>query len=156
MSYIDLKKLTIPNGFFEDLNTPKLLNWLHSQEITQVVNRAYYDEICYKLLGVMHSVDKWLDGEELAQDEVNRAATMREKTLKIIEDLNRQLRHHKTETENHEVNEIVEGLEDLLRQVDTSDKVFIVKKLLTDAINIIVRQQFELNNLKRLVSHNES
>ena len=39
----------------------------------------------YILLGVMHSVDKWLDGEELEQDEVNRAATMREKVLRIIE-----------------------------------------------------------------------
>lgn len=41
----------------------------------------------YILWGVMHSVDKWLEGEELAQDEVNRAATMREKTLKIVETL---------------------------------------------------------------------
>lgn len=39
----------------------------------------------YILLGVMHSVDKWLDGKELEQDEVNRAATMREKVLRIIE-----------------------------------------------------------------------
>ena len=41
----------------------------------------------YTLLGVMHSVDKWLDGEELEMDEVNRAATMREKTLQIVENL---------------------------------------------------------------------
>lgn len=41
----------------------------------------------YTLLGVMHSVDKWLDGAELEQDEVNRAATMREKTLRIVEGL---------------------------------------------------------------------
>ena len=39
----------------------------------------------YTLIGVMHFVDKWLDGAELEQDEVNRAATMREKTLQIIE-----------------------------------------------------------------------
>ena len=39
----------------------------------------------YTLIGVMHSVDKWLDGDELKQDEVNRAATMREKTLQIVE-----------------------------------------------------------------------
>lgn len=39
----------------------------------------------YTLTGVMHSVDKWLDGDELEQDEVNRAITMREKTLRIIE-----------------------------------------------------------------------
>lgn len=41
----------------------------------------------YTLLGVMHSVDKWLDGAELEQDEVNRAITMREKTLQIVEKL---------------------------------------------------------------------
>ena len=43
------------------------------------------DDLLYKLTGVMHSVDKWLDGVELEQDEVNRAATMREKTLRLIE-----------------------------------------------------------------------
>lgn len=32
-----------------------------------LVNQAYI------ILGVMHSVDKWLDGKELEQDEVNRA-----------------------------------------------------------------------------------
>lgn len=41
----------------------------------------------YTLLGVMNSVDKWLDGDELEQDEVNRAITMREKTLQIVEKL---------------------------------------------------------------------
>ena len=34
----------------------------------------------------MHFVDKWLDGNELEQDEVNRADTMRHKTLQIIEE----------------------------------------------------------------------
>lgn len=41
----------------------------------------------YTLLGVMHFVDKWLDGNELEQDEVNRARIMREKTLEIVEEL---------------------------------------------------------------------
>ena len=44
-------------------------------------------DLYYKLVGVMHSVDKWLEGDELKQDEVNRAATMRGKTLQIIERL---------------------------------------------------------------------
>ena len=43
------------------------------------------DTLDYIIEGVMHSVDKWLEGEELNQDEVNRAATMREKTLRIVE-----------------------------------------------------------------------
>ena len=40
----------------------------------------------YTLLGVMHFVDKWLDENELKQDEVNRADIMRHKTLQIIEE----------------------------------------------------------------------
>lgn len=43
------------------------------------------DYFALTLYGVMHSVDKWLDGDELKQDEVNRAATMREKTLRLLE-----------------------------------------------------------------------
>ena len=52
-----------------------------------VAPKSEDDRLEYTLLGVMHSVDKWLDGEELEQDEVNRAITMREKTLRIIENL---------------------------------------------------------------------
>ena len=52
-----------------------------------VAPKSEVDRLEYTLLGVMHSVDKWLDGEELEQDEVNRAITMREKTLRIIENL---------------------------------------------------------------------
>ena len=47
--------------------------------------RTENDDLVYKLQGVMWSVDKWLDGKEFEQDEVNRAATMREKTLQITE-----------------------------------------------------------------------
>ena len=45
----------------------------------------------YTILGIMHSVDKWFDGKELEQDEVNRAATMREKTLRIVEKQEREI-----------------------------------------------------------------
>ena len=48
--------------------------------------KAENDDLFLKLNGVMHSVDKWLEGDELNQDEVNRALTMREKTLQIVED----------------------------------------------------------------------
>ena len=56
-------------------------------KVCDVLNRqkAERKDLFYKLEGVMHSVDKWLDGDELKQDEVNRAATMREKTLQIME-----------------------------------------------------------------------
>ena len=45
----------------------------------------------YEILGIMHFVDKWLDGKELEQDEVNRASTMREKTLRLVEGLEREV-----------------------------------------------------------------
>ena len=47
----------------------------------------------------MHSVDKWLDGAELEQDEVNRAATMREKTLRIIEEKQAEIERLKIENQ---------------------------------------------------------
>ena len=50
-----------------------------------VHQKAEIKRLEYTLMGVMHSVDKWLEGDELKQDETNRAATMREKTLKIVE-----------------------------------------------------------------------
>lgn len=58
-----------------------------TKDVLFLINRqkAENDDLYYKLHGVMLSVDKWLDGEELEQDEVTRATTMREKTLQIIE-----------------------------------------------------------------------
>ena len=50
-----------------------------------VAPKSEVDDFEYKLMGVMHNVDKWLEGAELEQDEVNRAITMREKTLRLIE-----------------------------------------------------------------------
>ena len=58
------------------------------QTMFALINRQQeeIENLTYTLLGVMHNVDKWLDGVELEQDEVNRAATMREKTLRIVEE----------------------------------------------------------------------
>lgn len=53
----------------------------------------------YLILGIMHSVDKWLDDKELEQDEVNRAATMREKTLRIVEKKDREINDLRNELE---------------------------------------------------------
>ena len=50
------------------------------------------NELEYILMGVMHSVDKFLEGDEFEQDEVNRAATMREKVLQIIEGRDARIR----------------------------------------------------------------
>lgn len=43
------------------------------------------EELFFTLTGVMHFVDKWLEGEELNQSPVLRAQIMREKLLKLIE-----------------------------------------------------------------------
>ena len=48
--------------------------------------KAEIDNLEYTLLGVMHFIDKWLDGDELEQDEVKRAEIMRNRTLKIVEE----------------------------------------------------------------------
>lgn len=64
------------------------------EEITR--QQEEIDILTYTLLGVMHSVDKWLDGAELEQDEVNRAATMREKTLRIAEEKRAEIEKIKT------------------------------------------------------------
>lgn len=57
------------------------------KNLVDFINRktAENKDLFYKLTGVMHSVDKWLEGDELKQNEVQRACTMREKTLRIVE-----------------------------------------------------------------------
>ena len=50
----------------------------------------WYDRICteyeFQIEGIMHSVDKFLEGDDLKEeDPVKRAARMREKVLKYIE-----------------------------------------------------------------------
>lgn len=45
------------------------------------------DNLEYTLEGVMHFVDKWLDGEDLKENEVTRAEIMRERTLQIMDEL---------------------------------------------------------------------
>lgn len=53
-------------------------------------------ELAYKLAGVMHFVDKWLEGPELDKDEVQRAEAMRTKTLELVEALQKEVdRLHK-------------------------------------------------------------
>lgn len=68
------------------------LDNLHSDTL-DFINRqkAKIDDLFCKLTGVMHSVDKWLSVEELKQDEVSRAITMREKTLQIVEKRNAEI-----------------------------------------------------------------
>lgn len=76
-----------------------------------LINRlkAENEDLFYKLQGVMLSVDKWLESDELKQDEVNRASTMREKTLQITEQQQAEIEEWKTLA--HEGKEKVELLE---------------------------------------------
>ena len=92
--YFDIEKLAemarakadtlLPEGKVAFLSVAK---WLELLPAADVVPRSEADKLEYTLLGVMHCVDKWLDGDELEQDEVNRAITMRENTLRIVENL---------------------------------------------------------------------
>lgn len=59
--------------------------------------QAEKEELFYTLEGVMHSVDKWLDDGDYSPDRVKRAATMREKTLQIVERLQTELERAKRE-----------------------------------------------------------
>lgn len=68
---------------------PPFVTHVFLQQVLDLIKRLQTEnnDLFYKLAGVMHSVDKWLEGDELKQDEVNRAATMREKTLRTVESL---------------------------------------------------------------------
>lgn len=58
MAYIDTNKITIPKGFFKDLNVPKLFKWLDSQPEADVVEvvRCKDCKFAYKnrFLGEFH------------------------------------------------------------------------------------------------------
>ncbi len=49
----------------------------------------------YEIIAIMHSVDKWLEGDELKENTATRSAIMREKTLQIIERLQDELDHYR-------------------------------------------------------------
>ena len=89
--------------------------------IADVVPKSEVEKLEYTLMGVMHSVDKWLDGKELEQDEVNRAATMREKTLRIIENAKSEV-----------AREIFEEIEMLIIRRMIADTNLIDDRLITD------------------------
>ena len=43
--YIDVSKVTIPKDFFNDLNVPKLLNWLNSQPEADAISMAVHQQV---------------------------------------------------------------------------------------------------------------
>lgn len=89
-----------PNGYEDPLYIAVLRDSNRVvRKAEEEINRQQeeIDRLTYNLWGVMHSVDKWLDGTELEQDEVNRSVTMREKTLRIVEEKQAEIERLKTD-----------------------------------------------------------
>ena len=113
----------IKENEFEYFHSNMMSEYSLIKKSLNLINRqqAENDDLFYKLTGVMHSVDKWLDDDELKQDEVNRAATMREKTLQIVEKQQAEideLRHEREvliEDIHHSADKINEQLEEIER-----------------------------------------
>lgn len=84
----DLEETVLNRMFPEDVIPTTIVKQDFLKDILAVINhqKTEIKQLEYTLLGVMHFVDKWLDENELKQDEVNRADTMRHKTLQIIEE----------------------------------------------------------------------
>ena len=61
------------------------------------IEKQLEEDLEYTLIGVMHFVDKWLEGDELTHHEVKRALIMREKVLQIIEEQQEEINKLKTE-----------------------------------------------------------
>ena len=85
LSMLDVKETL---GLIKSLKSELKGKVEYIDEVSEEYRRAKAEaeRLEYTLLGVMNSVDKWLDDEELEQNEVNRASAMREKLLRIIED----------------------------------------------------------------------
>lgn len=84
----DLEETVLNRMFPEDVIPTTIVKQDFLKDILAVINhqKTEIKQLEYTLLGVMHFVDKWLDENELKQDEVNRADIMRHKTLQIIEE----------------------------------------------------------------------
>lgn len=107
IDWYDIEKKTMYRGY-SSYDLKLVRKWLQEdfevvkEDIDNLIKsqQEENDRLENILLGVMHFVDKWLDGDELKQDEVNRASAMREKTLQIVENLqaeNKRLTNNKCE-----------------------------------------------------------
>lgn len=86
---IEALKIKSEDAICAVVNENNNTHFVTNQNVLALIERQRTEirSLEYTLLGVMHFVDKWLEGEELEQDEVGRAITMREKTLRIVENL---------------------------------------------------------------------
>ena len=87
--------------------------------------QAENDNLFFTLSGAMHFVDKWLDGDELNQGEVNRAMTMREKTLEI------------TERQAEQIEALISGQETLQKCIaEKDDKIELLEEMVDHLIEM--------------------
>lgn len=115
----------VTGNAFSESNT---YDYVTVAKIIEIYNRqkAEIDRLESVLLGVMHFVDKWLDGAELEQDEVNRASAMREKTLQIVE---------QQQAEIDRLNSCVKS-EDEVRAIMKAQMETMVKEITNEQIDI--------------------
>ena len=119
-------KLILTIGEFCELEYTPYSKWWckHFTATADVAPRAEVDKLKYTLVGVMHSVDKWLDGDELKQDEVNRAITMREKTLRIVENARAEVAREIFEGIEREITDALKSNYKVLPQIEESEALW--------------------------------
>ena len=86
--YIDTSKVTIPEGFFEDLNVPKLLKWLNNQPTADVVPKS--------------EVEQWYHEYHAIRDELKQEKMYHRETEKLADRYCAELQTAKSEVERLE------------------------------------------------------
>lgn len=81
MAIIDTSKITIPIGFFEDLNVPKLFKWLYEQPAADVVPRdevaKIFEEIEQELVAALESNYNWIREHNVIGNTVSESVMQR-------------------------------------------------------------------------------
>lgn len=133
-----------------------------TQDVLDLINRlkAENEDLFYKLSGIMLSVDKWLEVDELNQDEVQRAATMREKTLQITEQQQKEIERLKAvaDAELDTIHDIGEDYERVLEEepiLIQKAKAEAIKEfgiLLVNKMGLISQQHFNYGSVIECVN----
>ena len=96
----------------------KCIEKVNEQPTADVVPKSEVDKLELTLQGVMWSVDKWLDETDYDADPIKRAITMREKTLKIVENVKAEV-----------AREIFAEIENLIWAYDTRPAYDLTEKI---------------------------
>lgn len=128
-----------------DLSYSEMLEIIADAPTADVAPKSEVDNLEYTLMGVMHFVDKWLDGDELNQHEVNRAATMREKTLQIVERLQDEADRYKRYYFRHDYDEMIAEVLDKLDRFINSNCIEIkdergIKGYVTSGVHFAIAE----------------